>query len=77
MLPTGWVEYWIVDSERQTGRAVQVANGQYELVGEETYGALASAVVEGVVVPVEAIFDEQRNLKYGRHAEKLILHYTR
>jgi Uma2 family endonuclease len=56
-------EYWIVDSERQTVEQYRLANGQYELLEKKHTGAIASAVVEGFVVPVEAIFDEQRNLE--------------
>ncbi|MBD0255305.1 MAG: Uma2 family endonuclease [Cytophagales bacterium] len=56
-------EYWIIDSERQTVEQYKLVNGQYELLEKKHTGAIASAVVEGFVVPVEAIFDEQRNLE--------------
>ena len=56
-------EYWIIDSERQTVEQYKLVNGQYELLEKKHTGTIASAVVEGFVVPVEAIFDEQRNLE--------------
>jgi Uma2 family endonuclease len=59
----GVSEYWIIDSERQTVEQYKLVNGQYELLEKKHTGTIASTVVAGFVVPVEAIFDEQRNLE--------------
>jgi Uma2 family endonuclease len=56
-------EYWIVDAERRTVEQYALVNGQYELVEKKNSGIIASTVVAGFTLPVEAIFDEQRNLE--------------
>ena len=56
-------EYWIIDSERRTVEQYTLVNGQYELVEKKNSGMIASTMVAGFTLPVEAIFDEQRNLE--------------
>jgi len=56
-------EYWIVDAERRTVEQYALVNGQYELVEKKNSGIIASTVVAGFTLPVEAIFDERRNLE--------------
>jgi Uma2 family endonuclease len=56
-------EYWIIDSERRTVEQYTLVNGQYELVEKKNSGMIASTIVAGFTLPVEAIFDEQRNLE--------------
>jgi Uma2 family endonuclease len=56
-------EYWIIDAERRTVEQYALVNGQYELVEKKNSGMVASTVVTRFTLPVEAIFDEQRNLE--------------
>lgn len=56
-------EYWIIDSDRRTVEQYTLVNGQYELVEKKNSGVIASTIVAGFTLPVEAIFDEQRNLE--------------
>lgn len=55
-------EYWIVDADRETVEQYLLGESGYELRVKSATGTLTSEVIEGLVVPVRAIFDEAENL---------------
>jgi len=56
-------EYWIVDSDTQIVEQYLLQNGDYTLALKSGTGMLQSRVVDGLAIPIEAIFDEQENLQ--------------
>ena len=59
----GVAEYWIVDAEAKIVEQYLLDNDQYSLALKSGSGILTSRVIEGLAVPIQAIFDEQENLK--------------
>jgi Uma2 family endonuclease len=55
-------EYWIVDADRETVEQYLLGESGYELRVKSATGTLTSEVIEGLVVPVRALFDEAENL---------------
>jgi Uma2 family endonuclease len=56
-------EYWIVDADAGLLEQYLLNEGQYQLALKSGPGQLKSRVIAGLIVPIEAIFDEQANLK--------------
>ena len=56
-------EYWIVDADTQIVEQYLLENGEYTLALKSGTGMLTSRVVNGLAIPIEAIFDEKENLK--------------
>ncbi len=59
----GVEEYWIVDADTQNVEQYLLENGEYTLALKSGSGMLKSRVVNGLAFPIEAIFDEQKNLQ--------------
>ncbi len=57
----GVAEYWIIDPELETVEQYQLVGKTYQLVIKARSGELESLVVEGFIIPIAAIFDEQVN----------------
>ena len=58
----GVSEYWLVDAEAQVVEQYLLVNGEYSLALKSGVGTLACQAISGLVLPVEAMFDEQKNL---------------
>lgn len=56
-------EYWIVDADTQIVEQYLLENGEYTLALKSGSGMLKCLVVNGLAIPIEAIFDEQENLQ--------------
>ena len=63
-------EYWIVDADAQIVEQYHLENGEYTLALKSGSGMLKCRVVQGLAIPIGAIFDEQKNLNAIR---KLLL----
>lgn len=55
-------EYWIVDPEAQVVEQYVNGPGGFDLVVKSSSGEIRSRVVDGLVVPIPAIFDPRANL---------------
>jgi len=55
-------EYWMVDADEQTVEQYLLKGEDYELHMKSATGILKSTVISGFEIPVEAVFDEERNL---------------
>jgi Uma2 family endonuclease len=55
-------EYWIVDAERETVEQYLLGESGYELQVKSATGTITSEAINGLVVPVRALFDEAENL---------------
>ena len=53
---------WIVDADTQVVEQYLLENGEYTLALKSGSGMLKCRVVNGLAIPIEAIFDEQVNL---------------
>ncbi|MEK7256303.1 MAG: Uma2 family endonuclease [Bacteroidota bacterium] len=58
----GVPEYWMVDPDEKTVEQYVLENGKYRLVLKASEGTIRSVAVEGFVIPIQAIFDEEANL---------------
>ena len=59
----GVEEYWIIDSEARTAQVYRIdQNGRYEEVFSGSEGEIISETITGFSIPVNAIFDEAKNL---------------
>ena len=56
-------EYWIVDAEAQTIEQYFLQNEQYELLLKAKDGSIESVVLPDFKIPIQAIFDETKNLE--------------
>lgn len=56
-------EYWIVDPEAESIEQFITEGGNYELVAKQQNGSVSSRVIDGLVFPVRAAFDDQENLQ--------------
>jgi len=56
-------EYWIINPETETVEQHLLEGEGYDLRTKTSTGSLTSDVVEGLTVPVRAIFDEKENLE--------------
>lgn len=59
----GVEEYWIVDADAGLLEQYLLDSGNYQLAIKSGSGQLKSRVIQGLVFPIEAIFDEQANLQ--------------
>ncbi len=57
-------EYWIVDADTRIVEQYLLDNGEYRLALKSGSGMLKSRVVNGLAIPIEAIFDEQNTLLF-------------
>lgn len=57
-------EYWLVDVENQTVEQFVIKNGQYELIKKTDEGFIHCSVLKGLDLPVEAIFNEQKQFEF-------------
>lgn len=55
-------EYWIVDADAQFVEQYLLEGDQYKLAIKSGSGLLKSRGIDGMVIPIEAMFDEQANL---------------
>lgn len=57
-------EYWLVDAERETLEVyLPDGAGGYRLEARQHDGTVRSAALNGLVLPVRAIFDDEENLR--------------
>jgi Uma2 family endonuclease len=56
-------EYWIIDPKKQIVEQYILNGDKYELIKKTDTGIIRSLEVKNFEIPVEAIFDEQKNLK--------------
>lgn len=59
----GVLEYWIADPDARTIEQYVLRGEAYELVAKSSNGTLTSQVIEGLVMPVEAAFNDDANLR--------------
>lgn len=59
----GVTEYWIVDAEAQVVEQYLLANGEYLLALKSGSGILTCRAISGLILSIEAIFDEQKNIE--------------
>lgn len=59
----GVAEYWLVDPDAETVEQYVLEGEDYALRMKSGTGELASAVVEGFVAPVRALFDDAANVE--------------
>lgn len=59
----GVQEYWIIDAEKETAEQYFLQNEKYELLLKAKDGTIECVVLTDFKIPVQAIFDEQINLK--------------
>lgn len=59
----GVQEYWIIDADKETVEQYFLQNEQYELLLKAKDGKVESVVLPDFKIPIQAIFDEQINLK--------------
>lgn len=57
-------EYWLVDVENLTIEQFVIKNGQYELIKKTDEGFIHCSVLKGLDLPVEAIFNEQKQFEF-------------
>ncbi len=62
----GVSEYWIVDADTQVIEQYLLSEGGYELALKSGSGKLAAHAIEGLELPIEALFDEQKTLQVIR-----------
>jgi Uma2 family endonuclease len=55
-------EYWIIDAEAATLEQYLLQNETYQLSLKSGSGQLKSEVITGLTIPLEALFDDQKNL---------------
>lgn len=60
-------EYWIVDPETETVEQYVLAGDRYELLMKSRTGTLSSAAIQGLEIPVRAVFDKDENLRTLRN----------
>ena len=59
----GVQEYWIVDADKETVEQYFLQNETYELLLKSNSGDINSVVLTAFKIPIQAIFDEQVNLR--------------
>ena len=59
----GVQEYWIIDAEKEIVEQYFLQNESYELLLKAKDGKIESVILPKFKIPVQAIFDEQINLK--------------
>lgn len=59
----GVAEYWIVDPDKQVVEQYKLINGKYDLVLRSNKGIIKSIAVKNFEIPVDAIFDSDKNLR--------------
>jgi len=59
----GIQEYWIIDAEKETVEQYFLQNEAYDLLLKAKDGKIESVVLPNFKIPIQAIFDEQINLK--------------
>ena len=55
-------EYWIVDAKKKTVEQYLLQKGKYELIFKANKGDIESVVLQGFIIPMEAIFDKKANM---------------
>lgn len=63
---SGLAEYWIIDADAAIVEQYLLENGEYELAVKSGSGVLPCRAIEGLVIPINAIFDQQVNLQAMR-----------
>lgn len=56
-------EYWIIDPDAKTIEQYLLNDGRYELACKVNNGTIASPMIQGFSMPVEAAFDDDANLQ--------------
>ncbi len=59
----GIPEYWIIAPDKKIVEQYLLRNGEYLLLHKASEGKIKCRQVEGFEIEIEAIFDEQRNMK--------------
>lgn len=57
-------EYWIVDVENKVIEQYVIKNGEYELIKKSDEGLIHCSVMKGLDLPIEAIFNEQKQFEF-------------
>jgi Uma2 family endonuclease len=57
------LEYWIIDPEKETVEQYFLQGESYELLLKSRSGEISSVVLPDFRIPVQAIFDERKNLE--------------
>ena len=55
-------EYWLIDPENERLEQYLLEGDSYQLAFKADNGVVASRVVAGFAIPVQALFDEEENL---------------
>jgi len=63
---SGVAEYWIIDADAAIVEQHLLENGEYELAVKSGSGVLQCRAIEGLVIPIDAIFVQQVNLQAMR-----------
>jgi Uma2 family endonuclease len=58
----GVSEYWIIDPDARTIEQYLQQNRSYALAGKFSNGVIRPAAIQGLEIPVNAVFDDQANL---------------
>ena len=59
----GVQEYWIIDADKETVEQYFLQNETYELLLKAKDGKIESVVLPNFKIPIQAIFNEQINLR--------------
>lgn len=60
----GIQEYWLIDADEQCIEQYRLdEQGKYQLILKAKAGMITCSAIEGFSIPIEAIFDEQKNLE--------------
>jgi Uma2 family endonuclease len=54
-------EYWLVDADKKFVEQYFLQNDEFELAEKIQHGTVRCTVLAGLIIPLEAIFDEDKN----------------
>jgi len=62
----GVKEYWLVDADKKFIEQYILQNDEFELAEKVQHGTVRCKVLDGLIIPLEAIFDEDKNEEFQR-----------
>ncbi len=62
----GVKEYWLVDADKKFIEQYILQTDEFELAEKIQHGTVRCKVLDGLVIPLEAIFDEDKNEEFQR-----------
>ncbi|MCU0340991.1 MAG: Uma2 family endonuclease [Spirosomaceae bacterium] len=60
----GVEEYWMIDADADIIEQYHLENGEYKLIKKTDEGVVHSFVIEGLNIPVRAMFDHEIHVKF-------------